>query len=47
MNPQPSDWRYVAELLRVEENPEKMLQLAVELGYLLEREEKLRKQSQK
>ena len=44
MNPQPSDWRYVAKQLRDEENSEKMLELAVELNSLLEREEKLRKQ---
>jgi len=51
MNPQPKTeqfepWRYVAEQLFDEKNPEKMVKLAVELSCLLEREEKLRKQPQ-
>jgi hypothetical protein len=49
MNPQPKieqfePWRYVAEQLLDEKDPEKIVELAVELNCLLEREEKLGKQ---
>ena len=39
MTPQPSDWRYVAEQICIEKDSNKIMELAVELDRLLEREQ--------
>lgn len=39
MAPQPSDWRYIAEQIRNEKDPNKMMALVMELNRLLEREQ--------
>ena len=40
MTPQPSDWRRLAEQLQNEADPNRLMELAVELNRVLEHEQK-------